>query len=130
MVNEDKIKLMTKLAVYEQGEGKKMLPVMQYFQSDYIVFNVIKTVISATVAYGIILAIASVLSIQYFMENIHKISIEQLAGRVIFGYILVLAVYLTISLVVYTKRYAAAKKSVKKYHNQLKKLSAYYNDKE
>ena len=64
------------------------------------------------------------------MENIHKISIEQLAGRVIFGYILVLAVYLTISLVVYTKRYAAAKKSVKKYHNQLKKLSAYYNDKE
>ena len=105
MVNEDKIKLMTKLAVYEQGEGKKMLPVMQYFQSDYIVFNVIKTVISATVAYGIILAIACVLSIQYFMENIHKMSIQQLGGGILFGYILVMAIYTTIALVVYYRKY-------------------------
>ena len=130
MLNEDKIRIMSRCAMYEKAKGKEDIRIHHYFQSDYIVFNVIKTVISATVAYGIILAIACVLSIQYFMENIHKISIEQLAGRVIFGYILVLAVYLTISLVVYTKRYAAAKKSVKKYHNQLKKLSAYYNDKE
>ncbi|MBQ2800704.1 MAG: hypothetical protein IJF03_04875 [Lachnospiraceae bacterium] len=130
MVNENKIKLMTKLAVYEQGEGKKMLPVMQYFQSDYIIFNVIKTVISVTIAYGTILLIAGVLSSQYLMENIHKMSIEQLIGRIIFGYIVVLAVYLTIALVVYTKRYAKAKKSVKKYYNQLKKLGSYYDDKE
>lgn len=130
MVNEDKIKLMTKLAVYEQGEGKKMLPVMQYFQSDYIVFNVIKTIISVTVAYGIILVIACVLSSQYLMENIHKMSLEQLAGRIAFGYILVLAVYLTASLIVYTKRYAKAKRSVKRYYNQLKRLNSYYNNRE
>lgn len=127
MVNEDKIKLMTKLAVYEQGEGKKTLPVMQYFQGDYIVFNVIKTWISVTVAYGIILALACVLGSQYLMENIHKMSIEQLAGRVVFGYILILAVYLTAALIVYTKRYSEAKRSVKKYYNQLKKLSSYYD---
>lgn len=126
MVNEDKIKLMTKLAVYEQGEGKKKLPIMQYFQSDYIIFNVIKTVLSVTVAYGIILLTACVVSSQYLMDNIHKMSIEQLVGRIVFGYILILAVYLTISLIVYTKRYTEAKKSVKKYYNQLKKLNAYY----
>ncbi len=127
MVNEDKIKLMTKLAVYEQGEGKKTLPVMQYFQGDYIVFNVIKTFISITVAYGIILLMACVLGNQYLMENIHKMSIEQIVGRVVFGYILVLAVYLTVALVVYTKRYSEAKRSAKKYYNQLKKLSSYYD---
>lgn len=127
MVNEDKIKLMTKLAVYEQGEGKKTLPVMQYFQGDYIVFNVIKTFISITVAYGILLLMACVLGNQYLMENIHKMSIEQLVGRVVFGYILVLAVYLTVALVVYTKRYSEAKRSAKKYYNQLKKLNSYYD---
>lgn len=127
MVNEDKIKLMTKLAVYEQGEGKKTLPVMQYFQGDYIVFNVIKTFISITVAYGIILLMACVLGNQYLMENIHKMSIEQLVGRAVFGYILVLAVYLTVALVVYAKRYSEAKRSAKKYYNQLKKLSSYYD---
>ena len=127
MVNEDKIKLMTKLAVYEQGEGNKTLPVMQYFQGDYIVFNVIKTFISITVAYGILLLMACVLGNQYLMENIHKMSIEQLVGRVVFGYILVLAVYLTVALVVYTKRYSEAKRSAKKYYNQLKKLNSYYD---
>ncbi len=129
MVNEDKIKLMTKLAVYEQGEGKKKLPVMQYFQGDYIVFNVIKTFLSITIAYGLILAIGVVLSSQYLMENIQKLSIEQLAGRIIFGYILVQALYLTIALLVYMKRYANAKRSVKRYYNQLKKLSSYYREK-
>lgn len=129
MVNEDKIKLMTKLAVYEQGEGKKKLPVMQYFQGDYIVFNVIKTFLSITIAYGLILAIGVVLSSQYLMENIQKLSIEQLAGRMIFGYILVQALYLTIALLVYMKRYANAKRSVKRYYNQLKKLSSYYREK-
>lgn len=129
MVNEDKIKLMTKLAIYEQGEGKKKLPVMQYFQSDYIIFNAIKTFLSITVAYGLILLIACVMGSQYLMENIQKMSIEQLAGRVVFGYILVLALYLTIALIVYTKKYADAKKSAKKYYSQLKKLGSYYNEK-
>ncbi len=128
MVNEEKIKLMTKLAVYEQGEGKTKLPVMQYFQSDYIIFNVIRTFLSITVAYGLILVIGCVACSQYLMENIQKVSIEQLAGRAVFGYILVLALYLTIALIVYTKRYANAKKSVKKYYSQLKKLGSYYRE--
>lgn len=29
MLNEEKIKIMNKLAMYEQGEGKKYLPVEQ-----------------------------------------------------------------------------------------------------
>ena len=36
MLNEEKIKIMNKLAMYEQGEGKKYLPVSRYYRSDYI----------------------------------------------------------------------------------------------
>lgn len=128
MVNEEKIKLMTKLAVYEQGEGKKKIPVMQYFQGDYIIFNVIKTYLSITVAYGLMLVIGCVVCSQYLMENIQKMSIEQLIGGAVLGHILILALYLTIALIVYTKRYANAKKSVKKYYSLLKKLGSYYRE--
>jgi hypothetical protein len=31
MINEEKVKIMTKLAMYEQGEGKKHLPISRYF---------------------------------------------------------------------------------------------------
>ena len=128
MLNEDKIKVMTKLATYEQGEGKETLPIMQYFQGDYIIFNVIKTVISITVAYAIIIATLCLVKGQYLMDNIHKMSIEQLGGRILFGYIVFLAVYITAALIVYYRRYVNAKNSVRRYYNQLKKLNSYYKE--
>ena len=36
MLNEEKVKIMTELAMYEEGEGKKYLPVSRYYRSDYI----------------------------------------------------------------------------------------------
>ena len=33
MINEEKVKLMTKMASYEAGEGKKYLAVCKYFRS-------------------------------------------------------------------------------------------------
>lgn len=128
MLNEDKIKVMTKLAAYEQGEGKEAIPIMQYFQGDYIVFNVIKTVISVTVAYAIIIVALCFAKGQYLMENIHKMSLEQLGGRVLFGYIVLVAIYVTAALIVYYRKYIKAKNSVKKHYNQLKKLNAYYKE--
>ncbi|MBQ4529731.1 MAG: hypothetical protein IJA36_03820 [Lachnospiraceae bacterium] len=128
MLNEDKIKVMTKLATYEQGEGKETLPIMQYFQGDYIIFNLIKAVISVTVAYVIIIATLCLIKGQYLMDNIHKMSIEQLGGRILFGYIVFLAVYITAALIVYYRRYVNAKNSVRRYYNQLKKLNSYYKE--
>ena len=49
MVNEDKVKLMTRLASYESGEGKKDIAILNYFRGDYIGFQVLKSIISATI---------------------------------------------------------------------------------
>lgn len=130
MVNEDKIKLMTKLATYEKGEGKKNLPIMQYFPSDYIIYNTIKSVLSSTVAYIMIVAIWVFIKGQYLMENIHKMNLEQLIGRIIFGYIIVEAIYITISLIVYVRRYSEARDSVKRYFHWLKQLNLFYRNKD
>ena len=42
MINEEKIKVMTKIAMYEQGEGRKYLPISKYYRSDYIGLALIK----------------------------------------------------------------------------------------
>ena len=39
MLNEEKIKIMNKLAMYEQGEGKKYLPVSRYYRSDSVSYT-------------------------------------------------------------------------------------------
>ena len=49
MLNEEKIKIMNKLAMYEQGEGKKYLPVSRYYRSDYIGLAMIKNFFLVTI---------------------------------------------------------------------------------
>ena len=46
MINEEKVKIMTKLAMYEQGKGRKYLPVSRYYRSDYIGLALIKNFFS------------------------------------------------------------------------------------
>ena len=50
MINEEKVILMTKLASYETHEGKKDMTVVHYFRGDYIGFQVLKSVIAATIS--------------------------------------------------------------------------------
>ena len=46
LLNENKIKMMTKMAIYEKNEGKSMLKTAKYFKGDYIAFGILKTVIA------------------------------------------------------------------------------------
>ena len=51
MINEEKkkkIRLMTRIAIYEKTEGKKNEPVARYFRSDYIGLKILGAIISAT----------------------------------------------------------------------------------
>lgn len=72
MLNEEKIKIMNKLAMYEQGEGKKYLPVSKYYRSDYIGLALIKNFFLVTIGYGLALAGVAAYFGEYLMENIHK----------------------------------------------------------
>ena len=36
MLNEEKVKYMTELAIFEKNEGKKIFPINRYFKKDYV----------------------------------------------------------------------------------------------
>ena len=57
MINEDKVALMTRMASYESGRGKKDITVLNYFRGDYIGFQVLKSVIAATIAFFLVFAV-------------------------------------------------------------------------
>ena len=46
MINEEKVKIMTKLAMYEQGRAENIFPVSRYYRSDYIGLALIKNFFS------------------------------------------------------------------------------------
>ena len=53
VLNENKVKMMTKMAIYEKNEGRKMLRTAKYFKGDFIAFGILKTLITTTFAYNV-----------------------------------------------------------------------------
>ena len=129
MLNEERIKLMTKMAAYEADEGKKNVAIGNYFRGDYIGLQVIKSIISATIAFVIVFGLFVFYDFEVVMSDIYKMDLLGFGRTVITAYLIFVAVYALISYMIYTYRYAKARKSLKMYYNNLKKL-AYLYDKE
>ena len=53
MLNEERIILMTKLASYESGEGKKNAAIGGYFRSDYIGMQVVRYLCDDCIFYSV-----------------------------------------------------------------------------
>ena len=122
MINEEKVKIMTKLAMYEQGKGRKYLPVSRYYRSDYIGLALIKNFFLVTIGYVLIVAAVAV----YLLENIHKMNLVALGAYIIIGYLVVLVFYSVLTYIQYSVKYYRAKKSVREYYGQLTSLSKIY----
>ena len=73
MINEKKVILMTKLASFEAGEGKKLLPTMTYFRSDYIGSQMLKSFIAGTVSLICIVAVYLFYNFEVIMADIYNI---------------------------------------------------------
>ncbi|MBQ7943573.1 MAG: hypothetical protein IJ326_05880 [Lachnospiraceae bacterium] len=129
MLNEERIKLMTKMASYEANEGKRNMAIGNYFRGDYISVQVIKSIIHATIAFFIVFALFVFYDLELLMADIYKMDLLDLGKTIIIYYLVFVVIYAVISYVVYAYRYAKARKSLKIYYNNLKKL-AYLYDKE
>ena len=126
MLNNDKIRLMTKLALYEQKEGKKSLKVSKYYRSDYVSLGLINSAIVATLAYMMVLACIIFVNIENIFEVITVVDMFELGRIVIISYITYMLVYLVISYIVYRIKYDTKKVEIEKYDNNLKELFKIY----
>lgn len=127
MLNEDRIKLMTKMAAYEEKEGKSDIPICKYFRIDYVSLNMVKTAISTTIAFVLMVGMWLLYRADYFMENISKIDLVALGEEILKYYLIVMLIYIIIAYIVYMIKYNSAKRGVKRYYAQLKRISKLYD---
>lgn len=128
MLNEERIILMTKMASYEENEGKKNMAIGKFFRSDYIAIQVLKSIVCATIAYAVCFALYIFYDFETFMQDIYKMDLISFAKDVLLYYAITVVVYGAISYCVYSWRYAKAKKSLKCFRNNLKKLNSLYDE--
>ena len=127
MLRQERIKLMTKMAAYEENEGKKYMSIGSYFRSDYMGMQVIRSVICGTLAFFLLAGLYVYYHFETMMQDIYKMDLLLLGRRVLFYYIVFIAAYSVITYVIYSFRYSRAKRSLKHYYYHLKQLAAIYD---
>lgn len=127
MLNKERIILMTKMASYEEKEGKQNVAIGKYFRSDYITVQVLKSILSATIAFVIVFALFIFYDFEIFMQDIYKMDLVTFAKKILMYYGITVAAYGLLSYIVYSYRYSKARKSLKCYYHNLKKLNTLYD---
>ena len=126
MLNNDKIRIMTKLALYEQENGKNDIKISHFYKSDYIRYNILKTIVAVTVGIGLLLGLAGLYNMEYIISNATKINYRQLGISLLILYLLIIIGYVILTIAVTSIKYKKARKSLVKYNRNLKELYAIY----
>jgi hypothetical protein len=118
---------MTRLQSYEDNEGKGNVAIANYFRSDYLGYQILKSVICATLAMIAITAGYIMYNFEGFMKQIYQVDLMVYFRHAVIIYLVCVGIYALLTYIIYAYRYTKAKRSLKNYYNNLKKLNAMYN---
>ena len=133
MINDErkkKIRLMTRIAIYEKTEGKKNEPVARYFRSDYIGLKILGAIICATLVFLTVIGLYVVCNSETLLADFYRIDLLEEARKLILYYIGFVVVYVSIVAVVFFVKYNKAVKYKRIFSRNLKKLLSHYGKKE
>lgn len=133
MINDErkkKIRLMTRIAIYEKTEGKKNEPVARYFRSDYIGLKILGAIISATFVFLMVIGLYVACNSETLLADFYRINLLDEARKLILYYIGFVVVYVSIVAVVFFVKYNKAVKYKRIFSRNLKKLLSHYGRKE
>lgn len=122
MLNEERIRLMTQMASFEEGEGKEYMPIKQYYRKDYVGYQMIRTFISSTISFGILFLLWVLYDLDKIAEQIADMDFMSLGISVIAVYLVFLVGYQIIACVIYNRKYSRATDRMKLYYSRLKKV--------
>lgn len=128
MLNNDKIRLMTKLALYESKQGKEDIRLSKYYKTDYVRYQIIKSIICATLGYALILALIFLYQAEYLIKNAVVLDYKSLGINILGYYIMVVSVYGLGSAVWFSIKYDNSRKKLGRYFKLLKRMNKIYND--
>lgn len=128
MLNNRKIRLMTKLASYEEKEGREDINLSKYYKSDYVRLQMLKTIVSTTFAYLLVLVMIAIYYSEKLIEQAVTLDYRSIGMRVLGAYIALLTVYVVGTLIGYNIKYTTSRKKLAKYFRMLKRLRLIYRE--
>lgn len=122
MVDTEKTKLMTRLAIYEKHDGQEDISMAKYFKSDYVRMQLLKTILAVTFGYLLILSMIAIYYSEFLIENALKLRYGYLGMKILGYYMLMMVVYIVAVIIGYTIKYTVSHRRLGKYYKALSKV--------
>ena len=126
MLDEKKVKLMTRLAFYEQTQGKEDFKVSAYYRKDYASLHTICSIIWVTVGYICAVGLIFLAGMDNFLSSMSFGMMFLMLGILVLVYLFLLILYGVIASHIFNKKHRESRQRVKKYNNDLTRLLKLY----
>jgi len=122
MLNEEKVVLMSQMAIDNKKDGNEISKMSKYFREDYIAVRIINTAIVGTLLFGMILAVYVFVNIEELLENVttdNLMAIGRVVGLLYLGFIVL---YCFFAWLFYSYVYRKSLYKIKRYDRNLDNL--------
>lgn len=126
MLDEKRIKLMVKMASYEQKEGNQDINISAYARKDYTSFHTLYTLLWITLGYVVLAMLVLLVIMEWFVESLTLKSLIAAGIIAVVGYLAFLIGYGIFAYLFYRRKHNRARQRVKEYNHNLVVLSKLY----
>mgnify|MGYP004469968615 FL=1 len=126
MINEERVRELYQMAVYDEHEDKKCHPMGEYYIWDYVGKELIKSFFSGTIVFCLMIALWVAGDMTAAITFVNSTDLMNLIIWFILIYVGFMAIYLLMTVFIYSIRYAQGRKELHKYVGHLKKVRKMY----
>ena len=126
MLNQDRIRTMTRLAIYEEEQSLRDEKVGGYFGNDYVFSQIMISVIAGTAAFAVVFGVYCVYHLDAFVLRLFDNTILEVIRRWAKYYAIFIAGYCAVTFFIYRARFRSAQSRIKKYRRDLEFMAEEY----
>ena len=128
MLNEEKIRQMTELALLKKRKGEQMFEIYNYFKEDYVGKQMLKSFFVYTFCFILIIVLAVLYNLEDLVISVNTVGMYSVFYIVI--YILGLIAFEMITYRFFSKKYDEAQRSLKMYNDRLNYFEKKFDNKD
>ena len=100
MINEERLRPMVKMAMFDKNEGKACKPMIQYERTDYVSAQLLRSFVAGSVAFAILCVMWVLYDSTELMRMLNGAHIKTLVTDVVIRYAIFMIIYLISTYVV------------------------------
>lgn len=125
MINTEKVRLMTKIQLFEDSE-KEAVRASRFYLVDYLILHIIESFLAYTVLFVIVTGIIILYNLEMILVSYNLDMLMRTGKEMVISYIALLIPTMILSIVIYWFHYRRCRRKVRGHVGRLRQLESFY----